>query len=89
MRKDDNTWGSGYVPVPAKLSAIGHHSDALKPKRWLDHKVFVKEGVHMITVDSNKISITSADMTALIDGYGLILIQSNSPGTMSLYFEGY
>lgn len=85
----DNSFGMGYYPLPPELSSLGRFVEALRPNALVDHKVFVNEGVHMLVAKvSNRFSIMAADMKTLLR-LGLTRIQSNDPGTVAFYFEGY
>lgn len=85
--RKDNTFGRGYVPPFSALSSMGRYSDAFKPRNWLDHSVFVDDGVHMVTVMADsKLSITAADLESMLY-FNLEKIQVNEPGTVSFYFR--
>jgi hypothetical protein len=91
MNPVDNTWGLGHIPVPAKLRHLSNFSDAFKPSRILDHKVWPQRGqtpeTHLITVRADsKLSIMERDLESL-QRLGLARIQSNDDCTVGFYFE--
>lgn len=86
-REQDNSWGLGYYPLPAKLSGLGRFVENLSPKRLVAHHVFPREGVHMLTAKADvRLSIMRRDLESLLD-QGLVRIQVNEPGTIDFYFE--
>jgi hypothetical protein len=90
--EQDNSWGRGYHPLPARLSGLGRFMDGLAPTKLLDHKVWPDDpteggDIHMLTVEATDVSIGFRDLESLIEN-GLIRIQSNEPGAVSFYFVG-
>jgi len=84
---DDNSFGRGHHPLPARLAGLGRYCDALRPKNLLSHKVFVDDGVHMLTIEAGHgFSVMREDMKSLLRA-GLVRMQSNEPGEISFYFE--
>lgn len=86
---EDNSYGGGNYPLPAKLSHLGRFVANLAPGKIIDHKYFVNEQQHMLTAKVNgNLSVMAADMKTLLR-LGLTRIQCNAPGTLAFYFEGY
>lgn len=86
---EDNSWGKGNYPLPPQLSHLGNFASALAPTKLLRHNYFVQDQTHMLTVKVNdQLSVMGNDMRTLLR-LGLTRIQSNSPGTLAFYFEGY
>ena len=84
---DDNSYGAGNYPLPAKLHHLGNFADVFRAP--IDHKVFpgADGDTHMLTVPvSTKLSIMGADLMSLLRLMGLSRIQVNKPGTISFYF---
>lgn len=84
----DNSWGLGYYPLPQELKNLGRYSDALKPANLLDFKYFEREGVFMLDTKLSNLSVMALDLKSLLN-LGLSRIQSNNPGVVSFYFEGF
>lgn len=84
----DNSWGSGYYPLPQELKNLGRFSDALKVSNLLDFKYFPNTGEFMLDTKLSKLSVMALDLKSLLN-LGLTRIQSNNPGVVSFYFEGF
>ena len=83
----DNTFGRGHVPLPAKLSYLGNFCDNLRPTKLVGHKVFLDENVHMLRAKvDTRFSIMARDMETLLR-LKLLRIQCNEPGTLDFYFQ--
>jgi hypothetical protein len=83
----DNSYGLGYYEPPAKIRNLGRFADNLDPKRVLKVKVFPREGIWMVTTRSDlRFSILERDLESLMR-LGLVRIQVNDPGEISLYFK--
>lgn len=83
----DNSFGRGYFEPPAKIRNLGRFADNLAPNRVLDVKVFPREGIWMVTTRSDvRFSILPRDLESLMR-LGLVRVQVNEPGTISLYFQ--
>ena len=64
----DNSFGLGYYPLPRQLQNLGRFVEELDPSEFLSHKVYPKEGVHVITIKvSMKLDILKNDLEALIN----------------------
>lgn len=84
---EDNSFGLGYFPVPARLRGLGRFADALKAGNLVSIKVFPRDGIWMLRarVDS-RFSIMAQDMVSLL-AEGLTRTQCNEPGTLDFYFQ--
>ena len=82
----DNSFGRGYHEVPPNLRNIQRFVTS-STKLLANHKVFPDQGVHMFTVKADhQFGILKKDLESLLR-LGLIRIQSNDPGEISLYFS--
>lgn len=85
--RSDNSWGSGYFPLPDRLKNLGRFVENLDTKRLVAHHAFPRDGVHMLTAKADtRLSIMRRDLESLLNA-GLVRIQSNEPGTIDFYFE--
>lgn len=83
----DNSFGLGYYPLPAKLAGLGRFVENLRPARLVDHKVYPKEGIHLLVAKvDTRLSIMVEDMKVLIR-MGLMRMQTNEIGTLTFYFQ--
>jgi len=87
MTDQDNSFGLGFYPLPARLSGLGRFVENLKPTKLLDYKVWPRDGSWMLVAKADtRLSIMGEDMKSLIR-LGLVRVQCNDLGTLSFYFQ--
>ena len=81
-----------YGPLPARYAGLGVYSDSLRPLNVRKFMVF-DEGTdsptYMLTTSDRGIgglSFMRDDLMSLLN-HGLVRIQSNDPGELSVYFN--
>jgi hypothetical protein len=84
---EDNTYGRGYYPLPAKFARLGDFVGNLRPLKLVAHRVFVDDKIHLLRAKVDvRLSIMALDMKSLLK-LGLVRIQCNEPGTLDFYFQ--
>jgi hypothetical protein len=81
--------------LPATYSGLGRYADALAPRNLLGYRVYPPEPLlgeteptYMLTTRAGyNFSIMRRDLESLLDDAGLMRIQTNEPGEVSLYFN--
>jgi hypothetical protein len=82
--EEDNSFGNGYIPMPDKLKNIKNFANGFSNPK---HSVLLPERTHLLTVKvTPKVSIMAQDMLVLLR-LGLLRIQSNDNGYITLYFK--